>query len=141
VKGRCTKILIGETEMSIEWKDSYKIGNEQIDAQHQQLFGLAQRMLAAESVAAIKLLALELYKHTRMHFEDEEALMRQGQFPGLAAHIESHNRLLGRLNNLSQAIGQGIVDKPALNALMTDWAMFHIPLEDARFEAFLTPAA
>ncbi len=127
--------------MSIEWKDSYKLGDVKLDAEHQHLFDLAKKILAAEDVAAVKVLALELYKHTRIHFEDEEALMRQRQYPGLASHIESHHRLLGRLNNLSQAIGQGTLDKPALDALMTDWAMFHIPLDDARFEVFLAPAA
>ncbi len=126
--------------MSIEWKDSYKLGDDKLDAQHQHLFDLAKKMLAAEDPAALKLLAQELYRHTRIHFEDEEALMRQRQYPGLASHIESHNRLLGRLSNLSQAIGQGTADKAALDALMTDWAMFHIPLDDARFEAFLHSA-
>ncbi|MBB1075028.1 hemerythrin domain-containing protein [Rhodoferax sp. 4810] len=126
--------------MSIEWKDSYKLGDDKLDAQHQHLFDLAKKMLAAEDPAALKLLAQELYRHTRIHFEDEESLMRQRQYPGLASHIESHNRLLGRLSNLSQAIGQGTVDKAALDALMTDWAMFHIPLDDARFEAFMHPA-
>lgn len=127
--------------MGIEWKDSYKLGDDKLDAQHQHLFDLAKKILAAEDVTAVRLLALELYKHTRVHFEEEEAQMRQRQYPGLASHIESHNRLLGRLNSLSQAIGQGTFDKPALDALMTDWAMFHIPLDDARFEAFLKPAA
>jgi len=127
--------------MTIEWKDSYKLGDEKLDAQHQHLFDLAKKMLAAEDAMTIRALAAELYKHTRIHFEDEEGLMRQRNYPGLDSHIESHNRLLGRLTSLSQTIGQGQVDKNALDALMTDWAMFHIPLDDARFEAFLKPGA
>ncbi len=127
--------------MSIEWKDSYKLGDAKLDAQHQHLFDLARKILAADDVATVKGLALALYKHTRIHFEDEEGLMRQHGYPGLEAHIESHYRLLGRLNTLSQDIGKGKLDKPALDALMADWAMFHIPLDDARFETFLNPAA
>lgn len=127
--------------MTIEWNDSYKLGDDKVDAQHQQLFELASKLLAADDVATVKGLAQELYKHTRIHFEDEEGLMRQHGYPGLAAHIESHNQLLGRLNTLSQDIGKGKLDKPALDTLMADWAMFHIPLEDARFEAYLKPTA
>ena len=126
--------------MSIEWKDSYKLGDDKLDAQHQHLFDLAKKMLAADDLAVIRPLAQELYKHTRVHFEDEEGLMRQHNYPGLEAHIASHNRLLARLNTVSQEIGKGSVDKAALDGLMTDWAMFHIPLDDARFEAFLHPA-
>ncbi|MCB8745336.1 hemerythrin domain-containing protein [Rhodoferax sp. U2-2l] len=127
--------------MHIEWKDSYQLGDHNLNVQHRQLFELANKILATDDVATIRSLAVELYRHTRIHFEDEEALMRERQYPGLASHIESHNRLLGRLNGLSQAIGRGRVDKAALQGLMTDWAMFHIPQEDARFEAYLLPAA
>lgn len=127
--------------MSIEWKDSYTLGDNNLDTQHRQLFELAKKILATEDAATIRSLAVELYRHTRIHFEEEETLMRKRNYPGLASHIDSHNHLLGRLNALSQAIGQGTVDKAALHALMTDWAMFHIPLEDARFEAFLKPTA
>ncbi len=127
--------------MSIEWKDSYKLGDEKIDAQHQHLFDLAKKMLAADDLEVIRPLAQQLYKHTRVHFDDEEALMRQHNYPGLEAHIESHNRLLGRLNTVCQDMGKGVFEKAALDALMTDWAMFHIPLDDARFEAFLKPTA
>ena len=127
--------------MSIEWKDSYKLGDEKIDAQHQHLFDLAKKMLAADDLEVIRPLAQQLYKHTRVHFDDEEALMRQHNYPGLEAHIESHNRLLGRLNTVCQDMGKGMFEKTALDALMTDWAMFHIPLDDARFEAFLKPTA
>jgi hemerythrin len=125
--------------MTIEWKDSYKLGDDKVDAQHQHLFELASKLLAADDVATIKRLAQELYKHIRIHFEDEESLMRQHGYPGLATHIELHNQLLGRLNTLSQDIGKGNLDKSALDALMTDWAMVHLPLEDARFEAYLKP--
>ena len=127
--------------MHIEWKDSYQLGDHNLDAQHRQLFELANKILATDDATTIRSLAVELYRHTRIHFEDEETLMRERQYPGLASHIASHNRLLGRLNGLSQAIGQGSVDKVALQGLMTDWAMFHIAQEDARFEAYLKPAA
>jgi len=123
--------------MTIEWKDSYALGDAQLDAQHQHLFALARQMVDAQDINVVKRLAVELYKHTRIHFEYEEGEMRKAGFPGLAAHIESHLRLLGRFNTLSLEIGKGKLDKAALDALMTDWALYHIPLDDAQFETFL----
>jgi hemerythrin len=41
--------------MNIEWKDSYRIGDEAIDRQHRELFGLANAMFAAADQAARKL--------------------------------------------------------------------------------------
>ena len=123
--------------MRIEWSDNYKTGDDAEDAQHRHLFHLANQLVMAEDIAAIKPLAMQLYQHTRAHFALEEAHMRQANFPELAAHADSHNRLLGRLNVISQGIGQGKVDKSALADLLTDWAMFHIPHDDVRFATFL----
>ncbi len=123
--------------MHIEWSDSYITGDDAEDAQHRHLFQLANQLVTADSIDAIKPLAMQLYRHTREHFELEEAHMSQANFPELPTHAESHNRLLGRLNAISEGIGLGKVDKTALAKLMTDWALFHIPHDDARFATFL----
>lgn len=123
--------------MRIEWSDNYITGGDAEDAQHRHLFHLANQLVAAQDIATLKPLAMQLYQHTREHFAQEEAHMREANFPELAAHTESHNRLLGRLNGVSQGIGEGRADKMALANLMTDWAMFHIPQDDMRFVTFL----
>jgi hemerythrin len=126
--------------MTIEWKDSYKIGDATIDADHQHLFELARKLVAAQDLETVRKLAMDLYKHTRLHFEEEEGSMGLCNYPGLAAHVELHNRLLGRLNAICEDIGKGQLDKDALDALMNDWALKHIPYDDARFEVYLHQA-
>ena len=63
--------------MLLEWKDSYKIGDPEVDAQHQALFQLANDFLQASGKAELTLQAMKLYKHTREHFTQEEAVMRR----------------------------------------------------------------
>lgn len=123
--------------MSIDWKDSYKIGDPEVDQQHQYLFELTNEFIAADSLSAMRSLMILLYKHTREHFEAEEQLMRSVSFPGLALHQEHHNQLLSRLSELSMDVGKGFMNKPAIVGLMTDWATKHIPLEDAQVVAFM----
>ncbi|MBV5299722.1 MAG: hemerythrin family protein [Rhodoferax sp.] len=123
--------------MSIEWNDSYKIGDPEVDQQHQYLFELTNEFIAADSLGDMRSLMIQLYKHTREHFEREEELMRRVKFPGLALHQEQHNQLLRRLSELSMDVGKGYMNKPAIIALMTDWATRHIPLEDAQVVAFM----
>ena len=123
--------------MSIEWKDAYKIGHAGVDAQHQYLFELTHALMAAEDVPTLRKTLMQLYKHTREHFELEEALMRQLNFPDTRTHTDSHNRLLTRLNVISEEVGQGQLNKPAVDALMTDWALRHIPHDDALLAAFI----
>jgi hypothetical protein len=38
-------------DMSLEWNDAYRIGNDEIDAQHRRLFGHVDDFLAAKDKA------------------------------------------------------------------------------------------
>jgi hemerythrin len=123
--------------MTIEWKDAYKIGQDDIDAQHQHLFELTNAMMATDDVPTLRMLIMTLYKHTREHFELEEAWMRKHNFPGTADHTNYHNSLLTRLNAISQDVGQCVVNKPAIEQLMSEWALQHTQHDDALIAAYI----
>ena len=117
--------------MNLHWNDSYRIGDERIDAQHQNLFELANAMLAASSQPELRLCAMKLYQHVRSHFADEEALMQKVGFPQYREHVESHNRVLQGLSAISQDIGTNTVDPAIISAFLQGWGLRHIPQEDA----------
>jgi hemerythrin len=123
--------------MTLEWKESYKLGNAAIDGEHEFAFKLANQFIAAQDKTQQTATAMLLYKHTREHFEREEALMRELGYPDLAAHTERHNQLISRLNEISTSIAQDRVDKQALVNLMMDWAMHHIAQDDAQLALYI----
>jgi hemerythrin len=123
--------------MKLEWKDSYKLGDAGIDAQHQHLFAIANAILEAKGQADLTICAMKLYKHTREHFELEEATMRRLQVPNLDAHIEWHNKMITRLNAISQCIQSNTLREQDLIDAMTDWAQTHILVQDAELAKFL----
>jgi hemerythrin len=123
--------------MKLEWKDSYKLGDAEIDAQHQQLFAMANAFLEAQGKTALTLCAMVLYKHTRQHFEAEEAMMRKLHVPSLEAHVEWHNTMITRLNAISQSIQSDTLREQDLISLMTEWAHTHILVQDAELAQFL----
>ncbi|MBK9443171.1 MAG: hemerythrin family protein [Comamonadaceae bacterium] len=127
--------------MSVVWSDSCKLGDPEVDQQHQYLIELTNEFIAADSLREMRSLIMLLYKHTREHFEKEEELMRRVDFPELAHHQELHNRLLSRLSELSMDVGKGYMNKPAIVALMTDWATKHIVEDDLKVVAFMAPKA
>jgi hemerythrin len=122
---------------TLKWKDSYKIGDASVDAEHEYAFQLANAFLEASDQAQQQAAAMQLYKHTREHFENEENLMREIKFPDCKAHTERHNKLIGRLNIISHTIGQDGMDKKALFDLMNDWAMHHIVEDDAHLLTYV----
>ena len=119
--------------MNIVWCDSYKIGNDEIDSQHRHLFELITHLTTAGDNAAIKLRIMQLYQHTRQHFQAEEAFMRKINFPDCKAHTQAHNNLLARLNTLSHNIAQGTATAQDIETLMHDWALRHVLHNDAEF--------
>jgi hemerythrin len=123
--------------MSIEWKDVYKIGDAEIDAQHEELFSKINRFLLANDKASQTASAMSLYQHTREHFKHEEDLMRRVKFPSIAPHVEQHNDLISRLNDVSLAIANGTLNKADLEAFLADWTKNHIRIFDTRLASFL----
>ena len=127
--------------MTLEWNEDYATGHAEMDAQHRHLFDLVNRMAPVETADGIKPLLMELFKHTREHFQQEEALIRSNGFPGLAGHINGHNFLLRQLNALSVEVGQERFNKPELMKLMTDWALTHIVEHDIKALSYVAPTA
>ena len=116
--------------MTLEWNDRYVTGHAEMDAQHRHLFVLINSMMLANTVDDIKPLLMQLYRHTREHFQQEEELIRNKGFPGLAGHIDGHNRLLSRLNALSAEVGRGVFNKAELVTLVSEWVVNHILHDD-----------
>ena len=90
--------------MAIEWRDSYSLGDAEIDAQHQTMFALVNALLAATEKSHLAAAVANLFKHTRDHFTHEETIMRKMDYPGMQAHVEQHNTLLSKLGNASELI-------------------------------------
>jgi hemerythrin len=123
--------------MDIQWKDSYKIGHTEIDTEHQHLFHLAGKLLDAQDRPSQQAVAMAFYKYTREHFEHEETLMRETGYPGYQAHIGWHNRIISRLNEISEGISRQEPDRQALESLMNDWLVTHIAEEDAQLAQYV----
>lgn len=123
--------------MTVEWLTSYKIGDAAADAMQEKLFALTNTFLASDDLTVLRPVIVSLCKQARAQFELEEALMRRVSFPGLEEHMAQHQTLLERLISRSMDVGKGYMNKPAIAALMQDWALRHVPEEDARLGRFL----
>lgn len=75
-----------------------------------------------------------LYNLTREHFNSEEAIMRQINYPDYTAHHKEHVMLLAELARYIREIqhGQSALDIGTLRALRT-WFVVHLSEADAAF--------
>jgi hemerythrin len=74
----------------LSWCDKYAVGVEAIDDEHKELFeavrGLESAMARFAEPAEMGVLLNKLSAATAKHFADEEAMMREAKYPGLALH-------------------------------------------------------
>lgn len=123
--------------MSLEWLESYKIGNTEIDASQKALFELTNQIADSDDWMALRPMIVSLFKQMEQQFELEEALMTKVAYPGALAHAEDHLHLLTRLRDRSMDVGKGHMNKKAIVGVMTDWAHRHVANLDAELAQYL----
>jgi hemerythrin len=119
------------------WQDDYKIGHATVDAQHRQLFDLANKIVEAATSETLTHLFALFYQHIREHFEAEEQLMKHHGYPGYAQHVATHNQMLDRLNDISQTIYHKQWQPADIKVFVSQWVLVHILEEDKLLGEYL----
>ena len=126
----------------LTWGDEYAVGVEAIDDEHKELFdavrGLESAMARFAQPTEMGELLNKLSASTARHFADEEAMMREAKYPGLALHVANHQRLMEKVKAFAARHSQSgvTVNQHALNFLR-DWLLHHIENDDVRLGAWL----
>lgn len=127
------------THLVSVWKNTFAVGIQEIDEEHQQLFECLDTIMlslntpASKAQAAEALERLDLY--TRTHFRVEEALMRLFDYPDIDAHKREHAAFVAKLAELRARIVDEDVSK-AIAAFLTNWLVEHIKRADTAYVAY-----
>lgn len=125
------------------WEQEYKIGNEEMDAQHLILFALLNQLTAnIDSDRAGDCLhdvmnALGAY--IDYHFAHEEALMKAWEYPGLDEHSALHVQFVAEVKRLQSMVQGTDAHKAAIRvrAFVLDWLLGHILGTDVEYARFI----
>ncbi len=128
--------------MAIEWTNDLSVGVSSIDAQHQQLFKMADELFEAgkngKSKEKIGDLLGFLDRYTKQHFKDEEAYMKSINYPGLAEQEKAHQAFVNELTKLKGEFdksGGNIAVIIGANQMVVDWLTKHISGMDKKIGA------
>lgn len=92
----------------IDWNESYEVGIELIDHDHQKLVGLLNQVVSAANFhmgeSYIRSVIGELIDYTKYHFEREEGLMKENDYPDLEAHLAQHRAMVAEVEKFSKRI-------------------------------------
>lgn len=125
-----------------EWNESYSVGINEIDVQHQQLFATAeqlhQAMKSREADNILRDVFGRLVKYTMAHFAAEERLMSKHGFPSCEQHRAEHQKLTARVSDMKQRFDRGEIALSAeLLTFLRDWLHHHINGTDKGYTAYL----
>lgn len=123
------------------WKDDYRLGIEEIDIQHQNLFSIANRLNDTSDAEQLYDELMNLYRYTREHFKAEEALMRECGYPEYREHRQQHDELLDTLNQSAAEVVREPEKLAKLQAFMAHWVVEHILNQDQKIATYLKRTA
>ncbi|MHC4884374.1 MAG: bacteriohemerythrin [Planctomycetota bacterium] len=121
--------------MKFIWTNEYSVGVEELDRQHQHLFGLGNTIEDA-TLDKAKGYVMELYKYAREHFAAEEVHMAEIGFPALPEHRELHNRLCEDFNNTIENGFASEQEFDQFKLFLYGWLTNHVMKFDRRYFDF-----
>lgn len=128
----------------MQWDKSLSVGVGSLDAQHQKLIALVNKLHEAmRSGAGQKVVGTvlgELAAYTRDHFAYEEQCMRRGLYPDLAVHMAEHAKLTGDVKKLQQDLAAGDLLTMDVMSFLRTWLTTHIMQSDMRYSQVLQAA-
>ncbi|HXC93142.1 MAG TPA: bacteriohemerythrin [Geobacteraceae bacterium] len=129
--------------MSINWKDSFKIGIKEIDAQHHELFSRLDKLENALRGGKGSEIVISTFhfldNYVQLHFRAEEELQELYKYPHRAMHIAEHAVFRKRLKELEDRL---TIEDPSeklaahTHALLTQWLITHVTSLDKGLTAY-----
>lgn len=129
------------------WRDDWMLGCKMLDEQHLELaermnelhrFLVEKQPLPGQDAEGLNRKLSQMYEETRLHFQEEEALMQAYDYPALADHRREHLLLLAEMQECLREIEEKrrpfTLDN--LKALKY-WQIDHVLNSDREFAGFL----
>ncbi len=123
--------------IKFEWSELFSVDNPELDKQHKGMFDLANSFEEGLDERRIKTIIMDLYKYTREHFEAEEQMMEEINYPKQKEHQLAHKKLIAKLDEVST---QPFDDERSVFKFMTfvyDWLTHHILNVDKDYMRFV----
>lgn len=126
----------------IKWRETYETGIEQMDSQHKQLIQLVNQLYGIirdkKGFEAVDTILGQMEQYATNHLHDEEKLLEEHAYPGLAAQQQSHQSYFATMEQLLGArAGDRQAAAQAIYIFLRQWWLNHIVQEDRDYGEYL----
>tara|TARA_R110001583_G_scaffold61687_3_gene181983 strand:- start:11690 stop:13294 length:1605 start_codon:yes stop_codon:yes gene_type:complete len=127
----------GLDKEDIQWIPEYSVGNKEMDEQHKTLFILINEFFHQESKEEVIKIFQRLTNYIDLHFEAEEYLLRQINYPNTANHIKKHDELRAKFHLLQQNLENYNIDlHRKISTFLYSWLTSHILKADMDYKIY-----
>jgi hemerythrin len=119
----------------LTWKPEFRVGNRELDLQHQRLMEILNEVRLAlsegKSTATLDAPLRELIRIAKAHFATEERYMQAARFPGYGEHRQQHEALARQMSELAADVRAGRTGiSVRICKLLSQWLEQHIRITD-----------
>lgn len=114
----------------IKWSTEYNIGLEPIDTQHQKLVEILNNLneiKREKDMESLIRIFHDLICYSRIHFFDEEEIMKKINYPKYVEHKEEHKFFIDKLEEINKEIYEkNVYISLSMRIFLKDWLINHI---------------
>ena len=131
-----------EKKQFVVWKDQYSVGVDVLDDDHKKLLNLINKMQTSIQYRTDKKFEKEaldeLVAYTKYHFDREEKMMEEANYPDLKAHRQKHRDMIAKLDRfLVDYEARGYKTLEDISLFLRDWLIAHINGTDQKYSETL----
>ncbi len=125
----------------IIWTEKYSVGVKELDAQHQKIIALINRLVdymeEGKDENSISYVVNEMHTYIIEHFSTEERLLARIKYPALKEQKESHNQFIKNFSNLCIGVGgDKIKAAQCITDVLIEWWDQHILQDDMQYKRY-----
>lgn len=118
-----------------EHKD-ISVGNIFLDEQHRHFLKLIDSLVIANNKILEDVVG-ELESFVQYHFETEEQLLEEVDFPLIAQHKEQHMTFLKKVGTMIGKVHNKTLTIDEVRTVLMNWYLHHICVEDMKYKKYL----
>lgn len=127
-----------DESLTLDWKDAWNCGEENIDQQHKELFMLSSKLLETYALFPGKEEVLkhldDILNHIVEHFKYEEIILTKIKYNELYNHRHIHNDLIKKAYKIRENLNNGLIDiSKVFSFLFEEVVVGHMLKEDVKF--------
>jgi hemerythrin len=130
------------TRLFILWENSYSVGINTIDTQHQKFISIINELYESfvDQTAASKMAKIldDLIDYSHYHFKTEEELFEKYNYHKKDFHMAKHKEFTDKIEEFRQSFEKEKINVTfQLMNYLRNWLINHIKSEDQEYAGFL----